>query len=424
MRRAGGDDSLIEYQVTAPWGVTGLMVRAAETPDTLTITAASVINNRTKDYAAFPGDGLPHFEFLVRDAEGGWIDHLITCDANAVLTRAVAWLQAQRPFVSPPPEPIDREEITKYLTAIARGRDASAPPSGLLTEVAQLKSRGRFAGAITRCGFYVDESAMGEAGANVLSRIEPATVLRNFPRSEDGRMALKQTVLLAPIVPSPKIIDHARADWIALMSPARRRDAPVLTISVASLISANHRRRWDLAPWLWTSEPEAEHSGDDAEIVRSCLTLMDAGRFAEAFALCGVEVDTDVYAYLAGDAPRRFHLHSRTHTKAWQETTHRFLWESAPWQWEDMLTRLAPTKHEAQIKHYEDAPPFLPLLRLPNQTQLRKVFFFARRNEAGQPLLFIGAYGGNAIVPEVLWRRPVEMDMGRFGIGATNGGAL
>jgi hypothetical protein len=173
------------------------------------------------------------------------------------------------------------------------------------------------------------------------------------------------------------------------------------------LIGANQDHRWDRLPWLWSAAHRDATAGQrwqvpDADHARPAVELLDRHELAGALALCGVEVDTDLAALLAG-YPISY-LHAR-YTDTWVGRLYEQLQNCAPW-------RLAAAyqiwleERRAAVRRAAEEPVGLFGLKGLNQAAKPMVGLQARD---GVPRLSMIWSGSNARLPRALWECPADL---------------
>lgn len=256
-----------------------------------------------------------------------------------------------------------------------------------LTRIAQARQE-----AVTQAdALLVLEDDFGEIESR-LRRDMARRLAENFPRQDDGRLPLGETILLSPFG-EDRLPDQDRPLWLVALSPERRREPQVITVGLRWVIPENNPHRWENAGWLWDPQhppvPEEERwgvFGVDADQIEECLSLLDAGRFKEALGLFRVEAEEDVWDILSGR--ERYSSRVPNVAQAWA----------------------------AQKKGRQAKPPRLRLFSLPKQSQQRKVSLMLTERGPKGSRLELEETASNARLAELAWKRPVEMDFCRFGI--------
>ena len=289
--------------------------------------------------------------------------------------------------------------------------------------------------------------------ADDLAAIDGPRLLANVPRDARGQLALGVDVALASYASSyddPTIPSRRSRAWLVARTPERRRDPQVVTLTLDLCVGGDRRHRWDEARWLWdgrVAAGEAERWGvagldttslgleerggqilalrkrlagtagnlTDADRAALCILLQDDGHFREALDLYGITLDDRLIAILQGDPDGTLPGDYATH---WPPALWAALRTLAPWRCEGLLRaeegRIAarPATKSARKRK----PARLRLLSLPKQTAISKASVMLARAEDGRPRLELESTGTTAIVPEVAWQRPAELDLRRFGL--------
>jgi hypothetical protein len=350
-------------------------------------------------------------------------DLLVTTSAAEVMDGLRAWSAMPAPVYEKVGAPIDAAEIARVGKLAKAMREASAEPSfvvikkdlgvlGALTEDEQNAMKGRISGG--------------------------------FPREDDGRLMLGATLLLQP--QDPAITNELlRSDWLAAVGPVKRKDPQVITVGISSVIPGNHPYRWDTAEALWNPRlPEpgdgerrgvagldlsilglkdrdkniaalekavASPKASDADRVALCILLQDAGRFGEAFALFGLDANDDVWRVVSG---QMLHAGLDKEREAWTAAVQDACRFCAPW----LIKRLMTPTDEAADKKRKAKTPRYRLFALPHQPQVSKTSLMLTADNAkgANPRFELEGVGSNTRLAEILWKRPIDMDIQRFGL--------
>ncbi len=435
-----------------PFNVTGLVVTAQGTPRQAYILPVALHGPYVKEYSGFPGSGIPHYELFISESGGihgerGWIEHLVSHNPDEVVERVRDWHRQPTRIILPPLSDAELAplkalaDVRRRLARIARsvncahgsncmdalwhalglslGFERSNPP-GELTPLAQ--------------------TALEQDLAN----LDAESLLANFPRDEQGRLALGENVLLASY-DSNQQQKRDRQMWLVANAPTRRRDPQIVTLMITSLIGENHAHRWGRARFLWdrraatvderqrwgVSGLKFEHLGienrhqhlmllrqlcaDQIPYMPDCVALsillQDEGWIEDAFTLFDVQLAPEVLKVLAGQ-PIEFH--DRDKAEQWAWTLGRELRAAAPWL-------LAPTLGEVSAERFQGKPDRLQgelrlrLFALPHQIHQRRASLMLVGSTEQPPRFEIEYTGSNARLPESSWRRPLELDLRRFG---------
>jgi hypothetical protein len=238
---------------------------------------------------------------------------------------------------------------------------------------------------------------------------------------------------------------------LAAHTPGRRRDRPVVTLKLHPLITENHALRWDAARWLWDARAsdadeavrwgvtdlrvnELGLEGREQRIaqlearcgagraawqdrVALCILLQDAGRIDDALALCGVALAPEFITMLQG---RVSCLDGGILAVQWAQFLQKQLRGAAPWRFADIIAaEVAKGRAWAAAKRGRRfRAPRLRLIALPHQTQQSKaaLMLVAAGPDYATPRLEIEATASNARLAEWRWRRPMDLDLARFGL--------
>jgi hypothetical protein len=147
--------------------------------------------------------------------------------------------------------------------------------------------------------------------------------------------------------------------------------------------------------------------------------LQDEGRFEEALRLSGVEYPEELSRLLNGE---QFlftggcdHLPPAAMV-ARAAKLRRALWEAAPWRFAQGLAS-AQARLDAWAREKRGRSAKVPPLRLfifPGSTHARKPGLMLEPGPGGQPRLSIVFTASNVVLPETVWKRPVELDIARW----------
>jgi hypothetical protein len=231
-----------------------------------------------------------------------------------------------------------------------------------------------------------------------LAQLDRHQLCYHFPRDPHGRYAKRAVVALAGYGDAL----GKRGPWLAV-----RSDGDGLVVNVEHLIGDNQDHRWNSLPWLWNTTQrnagtEQRWQLPEAAPARPIVALLDKHALAEALTVCGVDVDTDIAALLAG-YPTRYRR--AEHTDTWVNRLYEQLARCAPWRFagayrtwqQERRTRSRPT-HQP-----------VALFGLRGLNQIRKPMV-ALELHSGVPRLVMTWSGSNARLPRALWERPADLD--------------
>jgi hypothetical protein len=218
------------------------------------------------------------------------------------------------------------------------------------------------------------------------------------------------------------------------------------------LIGENHFHNWARTRWYWdsrhTARSEQARWGITAAELRAvtgphgdrrlvaleadwragkltatnrivlCTGLQDRGRFEDALRLCNVEYPAELTRILNRETFRLpggcDQVNAKT-TDARAAKLRRALWESAPWRFAQALAdeqeRLDAWKQERSGRPRKVPQPRLFIL--PGAKQSRKPGLMLLGDTRGPRLAFVFT-ASNVVLPETAWKRPVELDVGRW----------
>ena len=458
----------VEDQLIEPFGVPGLLVTARGVPGAARIVTYGADLNNWRSYDTVPLTGDPRdagYELVISsqppDKWSGTPDvHLRSADPAEIARAVVAWCDAvPLPVLEVPP--IGPNDL-KPLRALAATREA-------ITKAATSGAAWSALGLLVACdpaapnvpspkdAPFPDPVILTPDGAAALAddlaAIDGPRLLANVPRDARGQLTLGVDVALASYPSSyddPTSTSRRNRAWLVARTPERRRDPQVVTLTLDLCVGGDRRHRWDEAHWLWDTRVEASEddrwgvAGLDTTMLRLdgragriqelrerladegdrlpnagrvalCILLQDDGQFREALDLYGIELDDRLLAILRGDPDGTL---PADYAIQWTSALWAALRALAPWRCESVLraeeARIAarPATKSARKRK----PARLRLLSLPKQTSISKASVMLVRAADGRPRLELDSTGTTAIVPEIAWQRPVEIDLRRFGL--------
>jgi hypothetical protein len=372
----------------------GLSIAFEGEPGMAQIAAVEVEHGVIR-YAAFGSGGKPHYQLAIY-AEGAEFAHTFrtTCNPDVVLEAIAAWRATARP---PAAAPLPLSEADRNeLRAIARARTVVGTLDVRVTPFAE-----RVIAAEDRLRLRDD-----------VASISREALFASFPRADDGRLTLGETVLLARYAPAGEL-SKGREPWLVALGPERKKDGAVVRVEVATPITTNEPHAWQDARWLW----DARAGAADAAVrwgvepgdrrANECLALLDEGRFEKAFRIYGVTLSEMVLRILARQPAS---AHDAGFADAWRESMKRALWRVAPWRLESVIAA-APRKKRDKDETW------IRLFGLPGQRHQRKASLMLVGGPPGREMrLEVDWTGSNERLPLVRWTRPIDHDVVRLGI--------
>ncbi|MEV8516795.1 hypothetical protein [Dactylosporangium sp. NPDC051484] len=267
------------------------------------------------------------------------------------------------------------------------------------------------AAAAARVRLAVDDSAVPPHQRPVLAahlaELDHAQLCFHFPRDRSGRYVGNAVVALAGYEAGLS----KRGPWLAV-----RADGDELAVSVEALIGANQDHRWDRLPWLWsTAHRDAVAARrwqvPDAEHARPVVALLDRHALADALTLCGVDVDAELAALLAGYPISYRHAQ---YTDTWVKTLYEQLRDCAPW-------RLAAAYRVWQDERRSARRPAgepIALFGLKGLNQQAKPMVAVETRDGVCRLRMIWS-GSNARLTRALWECPADLNAELLAAGTT-----
>ncbi len=426
----------MEYQILPVSRSIGLVVTAPGLPGEAHILAVSISNGRAMDYIRFPGEDIPHYQLLLGNGQGVSVGYRVSCDPTTIVAALCAWATSLQAPTKRTLAPVSEHDLLPL-------RRRAMVQASMQQRVQALLSQG-----VDRCSepvmselglVYDDALPQLVQGLTVAARerldgdlhhLAADLLVSHFPRQEDGRFPLEAMVLLVSYE-SHLTQGRDRQMWLVACAPKRRHDRQVITLSLASLIGANHADRWDQARWLWDVR---QHPASDevrwgvsglaldmlgldqradhlsffigrcalpdpslADRVSLCLLLQDEGRIEEAFSLFDVELTPNVLKILYGQRITEGHYMSQG---SWAIPMLHALRRAAPWRF---ASALATGKR-------------LRLLWFPHQRQQRKASLMLTwaNKQMAMPALVIEWTASNKVLADTTWKRPLDLDIKRF----------
>jgi hypothetical protein len=240
-----------------------------------------------------------------------------------------------------------------------------------------------------------------------------------------------------------------KGTWLAARAPERRRDPQVLTVGLTQLVGSYYAHCWDSARWLWDRRAagvaevarwgvegldlgrlgSAGRAGPLADFERRRaapaasaadraalgILLQDEGRLETACALHGVELAPSARDLLRG---RWIAFNALRIGAAWTEALQQALRTAALWRLAPLIADLAARRQATATGRRRPRPVRLRLFALPHQPHVSKtsVMLVGAGDAGSTPRIELEDTAWDDRLPEVLWRRPLELDLRRFGL--------
>jgi hypothetical protein len=451
-----------------PFGVPGFLVTARGVPGAARIVAYGADPGGWRSYGTVPltGDSREAgYELVISsqppDQWAGKPDfHLRSADPEEIARAVGAWCDAvPLPVLEVPPigpnelKPLRALAATRAAIEKAAIAGAAWPTLGLLVacDPAAPTVPSPEGAPFPEPIVLTPEGAA--ALADDLAAIDGPRLLANVPRDARGQLALGVDVALAAYASSyddPANPARRSRAWLVARTPARRRDPQVVTLTLNLCAGGDRRHRWDEARWLWDGRVAADEAvrwgvagldaaslglagraeriqalrdrlagaaeaATQADRAALCILLQDDGQFREALELYDITLDDRLAGILRGDPEGTL---PGDHATFWPPALWAALRALAPWRCDGVLRaeeeRVASrpaTKSGRKRKQVR-----LRLLSLPKQTAISKASVMLVRAADGRPRLELESTGTTAIVPEVAWQRPIDLDLRRFGL--------
>ena len=250
-----------------------------------------------------------------------------------------------------------------------------------------------------------------------LASLNTPRIKQHFPWDPIGRLALKTSVLLTTY---PSTTVNTRHIALAAVGPDRRSDEQAIHVRLVALFPVNQTHRWHDSPWMWQNVERPHTPGEVGKEAES-LQLLDEGRIDDALALFGVTLSEDLHRLLGGQRilPPACCAHADA---TWTELLVSTLRESAPWRLPRAAAEESGRLSRLTGKKPVKGAPRWKLAIFPGQHHARKASLMLTADKDGQnPRFVIEATASNARLADTSWKRPIEMDFQRYGIGDVGG---
>ncbi|WP_426503575.1 hypothetical protein ACPPVO_38950 [Dactylosporangium sp. McL0621] len=306
-----------------------------------------------------------------------WAPRQLVVDEEAVVDAVRLWHGYRDMLRATPPKPgPQRRRALRARTAAARRTAAAAPRVRVAAGPAELPP------------------ALGLR----LAELDHAALAFNFPRDRTGRYARSAVVALA----GDGTVLSKRGPWLAV-----RADGDTLVVGVEGLIGANQDHRWDRLPWLWSAAHAEAPAAvrwqlPDAAGARPVVSLLDRHAPAEALASCGVELDEDLKALLAG-YPITYGF--ARHTETWVKRLYEQLQLCAPWR---LAAAYEVHQDERRAVRRPTGEP-IALFGLKGMNQQSKPMVGLDCGN-GAPRLSMIWTASNVRLPHELWQCPADLE--------------
>jgi hypothetical protein len=292
-----------------------------------------------------------------------------------------------------------------------------------------------------------------------LAHLDPVALMRAFPRDKLG-LVLDETVRLAPYATS-EATKRGKTMWLVARSPQRRSQPQHVALLLDVIDGDNHPLTWERARHRWDvrgarpSEaallgmaglplPLLDAEDRDARIdqllaasperaeskAAASILLLDAGRFADAFALYGVGLARSLVEALQGapvSAFRELIVEGHGESPMWDEAAARDAARLGP-KW---IPKLRHELHRAAPWLLPEAVKADPATkRRAARARRGRLFTLSYGSAARRPAVFLDALadgahqlgidfsGTNSYLPDDVWARPIELELLRFGVSA------
>ncbi len=396
LRRTFGEALCWSFDEIDPTGGVGLSLAFEGLPGMAEILVVT-IRNDVIDFASAPGPDA-HFLLRIYDSGAEYAHTSKMChDSDRVLDAMGSW----RSMLTAPlvrPSPLTTAERTALQT-IGRARVVD----GTLT-IGESTRRARIA-----------EASQGRLAGDV-TNASSAAIFASFPRRDDGSLERGATALLSRHEATAPL-GKGRETWLVAVGPRREREGDVIRLEVETPITENEPHVWDEARWLWDARAqgasEAQRLGVDPRDPGAArfLSLLDEGRFPDAFTVFGVALRPKLHALLGGQAVS---VHDAAHTADWAAALRRALRRAAPWRFRATADRIRASR--ARPDPRAPGEIWIRLFALPHQRHQRKASLMLVSDREKRLSLDLDWTGSNARLRETLWTRPIEQDLRRLGL--------
>src|SRR5262245_5295424 len=236
--------------------------------------------------------------------------------------------------------------------------------------------------------------------ADAVERVSATALVWSAPRKSTGALDTGVPLALVPLGEPDRRVG-TREPWL-VARVAKDTAATTFRLTVEDLITENEPWRLDRAPWAWADgqmgRPVARW-GETLDELRPALLQADAGLWSAAIDGAGITTDPRVTPLICGDhaAPDLADL-----TDVW-----------AP-RLTESLVRLAPWKLASATAGLRKGKP-MRLFGLGGVDQQRKPGIFLAGDTA-DPRLELEFSASNERLPEILWTRPLDLDLVHAGL--------
>ncbi len=418
------------FGIAPPYNLMGLRISVGETAAQLVVHPMWFLGPHRNDFTPFPtGEQCVYALHRLhwRDEPTGppyAFEHMTTAGPDEILAAVLRW-KAEGPRAEPTSvSPIGDDEVS-WLRTLAT---TAAEPPEIVHEI--------------------DDTALTpDSRARLdddLSHVSREALALHIPRDERGRPALGAYALLASYESEEEL--GAKQVWLAVLTPGRRRDPQVIRLAVCTLARGPYPHVWEDTRWLWddraagASERErwgvegldvsllgsgdrtarirdlsgrCAAGGSLADRVALCILLQDEGRLEEAFALFGIRLADSLLRLIHG-LPIAGYLSNKL--PSWITFAREQLRSAAPWLMPPVLT--AEAERRMALRSRPKRPPYFRLCALPHQPTASKMslMLVAGSRDGTEPALDLEGTGWDYRLPETLWKRPLEIDLRRFGL--------
>jgi hypothetical protein len=236
--------------------------------------------------------------------------------------------------------------------------------------------------------------------AEAVDRVSATALVWSAPRKSTGALDTGVPLALVPLGERDRRIG-TREPWL-VARVAKDSPATTFRLTIEDLITENEPWRLDRARWAWAqgeAVTPATRWGGTLDELRPALRAADAGVWQAVLQAAGVATDARVTPLLRGEdgAPDLADL-----TDVWAPRLTESLLRLAPWKLPQATTALRRGKP-------------MRLFGLGGVNQQRKPGIFLAGDVAG-PRLELEFSASNERVPEILWTRPLDLDLVHLGL--------
>ena len=105
----------LEYRTLPTYKSVSLVVTASGMSGEAHILVVSISNGWAMDYVRFPGEGIPHYQLLIRAEQGASVGYLVFCDPTAIVSVLCAWATSWQTPTKQALAPLNEHDLLPLL---------------------------------------------------------------------------------------------------------------------------------------------------------------------------------------------------------------------------------------------------------------------------------------------------------------------